>query len=423
MRSQAENDTLTRVGRGTPAGELLRRYWHPVALAGELSNQQPIKRVTLLGEQLVVFRMLDGSQSQSQPRYGLVEEACSHRLTSLAYGQVEEDGIRCPYHGWKYDPAGACVETPAEPAASKLKERIQHTAYPVQKLAGLLFAYMGPLPAPLLPRWDVLARADGRRWIVKESLLGCNWLQPMENSVDPSHAFFLHGANFYTAGPHAQFQERHEFVRVEYGIMKQRFTPGDTPADPEMLDQHPLVFPTSLRQLLIGKRGARPEDHTFRHVLHLRVPLDDTHTQIYRVYFMPLPNEVSPPDQDPPFEYLPLKDAQGEYYLSVPPGDYFDDDPKRLADVARSTTAQDAMAWETQGPITDRTREHLGMSDRGIVIFRKLLKEQIDIVRNGGEPMGIIRDPGKNVIIDLEVVNERLGLYRGSDVGRAHEAD
>jgi 5,5'-dehydrodivanillate O-demethylase len=411
MKSQADNDALTLVGRGTPAGELLRRYWHPVALACELTETKPTRAVTILGEKLVVFRMPPEAGS-SQPRYGLVHESCPHRLASLAYGSVDNDGIRCPYHGWKFDASGQCIEQPAEPPGSRYKEEIRQPAYPVQKLAGLLFAYMGPLPAPLLPRWDVLARCDGRRWIVKESVLGCNWLQPMENSVDPSHAFWLHGANVYMGGPHSQYQERHEFVRVEYGIMKQRFTPGDTPAAPEMLDQHPLVFPTSLRQLLIGKRGARPEDHTFRHVLHLRVPLDDTHTQIYRVYFMPLPDEVSPPDQDPPMEYLPLKDAQGAYLLDVPPGDYFDDDPQRLADVARSTTAQDAMAWETQGPITDRTREHLGVSDRGIVMYRKLLKEQIDIVRNGGVPMGVIRDPAKNTIIDLDVVNERLGLFR-----------
>jgi 5,5'-dehydrodivanillate O-demethylase len=164
MLKPAENDVLTCVGPGTPAGELLRRYWHPVAMAAELSEDNPTKAVTLLGEKLVVFR-LPPADGESQPRYGLVEEQCNHRLASLAYGTVDSDGIRRPYHGWKYDLAGNCTEQPAEPPEGKYKHEIHQQAYPVQKLAGLLFPYLGPLPAPLLPPWDVLVREDGKRWI------------------------------------------------------------------------------------------------------------------------------------------------------------------------------------------------------------------------------------------------------------------
>jgi 5,5'-dehydrodivanillate O-demethylase len=133
----------------------------------------------------------------------------------------------------------------------------------------------------------------------------------------------------------------------------------------------------------------------YRHNIQIRVPLDDTHTQVYRVNFIPSATERSPADQDPPYEYRPLKSPEGEYYMDI-------------------VSAQDSMAWETQGPITDRTQEHLGAADRGIVIFRRLLREQIDIVGKGGEPMGVVRDPDKNRIIHFDVINERIGLYRSA---------
>jgi 5,5'-dehydrodivanillate O-demethylase len=393
MATQAENETLTRVGPGTPAGELLRRYWHPVAVAGELTEEKPIKAVTLLGEKLVAFRMPPGA-GESQPRHGLVAEQCRHRLASLAYGRVDSEGIRCPYHGWKYDARGRCLEQPAEPP--EYKSKIRQPAYPVQKLAGLLFAYMGPEPAPLLPRWDVLAREDGKRWVTIESMIDCNWLQPMENSVDPSHLYWLHGETSYLGQQTRQYQERHEFIRFEYGIMKRRITAGKNASEPPMVDEHPLVFPTILRHVSPAVRGVKNGPH--RHNMQIRVPVDDTHTQVYRVNFIPSASERSPHDQDPPHEYRPLKSPAGEYYMDI-------------------VSAQDSMAWETQGAITDRTQEHLGAGDRGIVMFRKLLKEQIEIVRQGGDPMGLIRDPAKNKIIEFDVINEMIGLYR-SPAGR-----
>ena len=381
MLTTEENVMLTRVGPGTPAGELLRRYWHPVAVAGELSEEKPIKRVKILGEKLALFR-------DKQGRYGLVGEQCPHRNASLAYGRVEADGIRCPYHGWKFDGRGRCLEQPAEPPDSTFKDRVRHKAYPVQKLAGLLFTYMGPEPAPLLPRWDVLAREDGRRWTVIESMLDCNWLQPMENSVDPSHLYWLHGISGHLGDHMAQYQEKREFIKFQYGIWKRRTTPGKTPSDPPMVDEHPLLFPSILRHVAKLRDGGG-----FWHNLQIRVPVDDTNTQVYRVNFVPSSTERSPLDQDPPYEYSALKTPEGEYNMSV-------------------VAAQDAMAWETQGPIADRTREQLGVSDEGIILFRKLLKEQIKIVQRGGDPMGIIRDPKKNKTIYLDVFNERIGLYR-----------
>jgi 5,5'-dehydrodivanillate O-demethylase len=142
MLTHDENQLLTQVSRGTPCGELLRRYWHPVAAAAELTDDKPIKAVKILNEELVVYRDKVG-------KYGLVGEHCPHRSASLAYGRVDEEGIRCPYHGWKFDYAGKCLEQPAEPPEGKFKDRIKQVAYPVEYLGGLLYAYLGPAPVPL----------------------------------------------------------------------------------------------------------------------------------------------------------------------------------------------------------------------------------------------------------------------------------
>ena len=394
MLSQSENDMLTRVGPGTPTGELLRRYWHPIVIAAELTEEKPIKAVQILGERLVVFRM-PPAPGATQPRYGLVAEQCPHRLASLAYGRVDCEGIRCPYHGWKFDAAGNCLEQPAEPRDSKYKDEIKQPAYLVEKLAGLLFAYMGPQPAPLLPRWDVLAREDGKRWIVAESVIDCNWLQAMENSVDPAHLYWLHSTTGHLGDHMKTYEEKREFIRFEYGIMKRRITPGKTPSDAPMVDEHPLIFPTTLRHVARDPKSGPNGEKRLRHNLQIRVPIDDEHIKVYRVNFVPSGEDKSPADQDPPHEYRPLKDDDGNYYMDV-------------------VSAQDSMAWETQGAIANRAQEKLGVSDVGIVMFRKLLKEQIDIARSGGDPMGVLRDPGKNQIINIPVINERIGLTRAA---------
>ena len=387
MTTQKENETLTRVGPGTPAGNLLRRYWHPVAVAGELTEDKPIKQVKLLGEELVVFR-LRASQDESQVRYGLIAVQCRHRLASMAYGSVDDKGITCPYHGWKYDVTGQCVDQPAEPPESTYKNRIRQPAYPVQKLGGMLFAYLGPLPAPNLPKWDVLAREDGRRWIVIESTIECNWLQPMENSVDPAHFYFLHGSlsKPEVLGPRrmAKYDEKHEFTLFEYGIMKLRIKPGKDSGDPPLRDEHPLIFPTVLR-LDIDVRDSRE----VRNVLQIRVPIDDTHTQHYSINFIPSTTMSSSPDVDPPHEYCQLKNEAGVYNMDL-------------------VLAQDSMAWETQGDITDRTQEHLASSDRGIVMLRRLIREQIEIVQAGGDPLGVLRGPEKDKMILFETKQDQI---------------
>jgi 5,5'-dehydrodivanillate O-demethylase len=373
MLSKKENEKLSLVGPATPAGELLRRYWHPVAVAAELKDK-PIKRVRILGEDLVLYRGDDG-------RYGLVAEQCSHRGASLAYGRIEGSNIRCPYHGWLYDQEGRCVEQPAEPPESTYKNRVKHPAYPVQKLAGLLYAYMGPKPAPLLPRYDVLVRTDGERKIVVLPQLDCNWLQPMENSVDPTHVHYLHGKRTGKPihGDRGTEIAKYEFEVFEYGIMKKRFAMNGE-GKLALVNAHPLVFPNMLRQR-----------HGKEHYLQYRVPVDDTHTLFFEVYLFES-EDGSTVDQheDPPVEHAPdYKTAEGVYKMEK-----------------GKVWMEDYMAWETAGPIFNRAKEHLATADKGIITYRKLLKSEIDKVKRGKDPMGVIRDPEKNQVIHFHTVTD-----------------
>jgi 5,5'-dehydrodivanillate O-demethylase len=379
MLTKEENERLTRVEPGTPCGELLRRYWQPVLIASELTAEKPTRRVTVLGEELVVFR-------DQQGNYGCMAEHCAHRGASLAYGFVEDCGIRCPYHGWKYATTdGQCLEQPFEPVGSTYKDRIKQRAYPVQKLAGMLFAYMGPEPAPLLPRWDVLVREDGERKIQSMPPLLCNWLQAEENTADTTHTYYLHGHMLKLQGSNAgaYFYRpivKYEWGPCEWGITKSCYYGGDRP---EVEIRPPLVFPNILR-IPQGREEC----------LHWRVPIDDTRTQVYIMMFTPSPDgRRAEQPEDPPVEYLEQ---------DIPPGEF---DLKEFY-------GQDRMAWETQGAIFDRSQEHLGATDRGIVMFRQLLAEQIKVVEQGGEPIALVRDPRKNEIIEFESRNNREEALR-----------
>ena len=373
MLTREQNERLTHVGRGTPCGELLRRYWQPLCPAAELTPEKPKKRVRIMGEDLVVFRGPKGN-------YGCVQEACAHRKVSLFHGFLEDEGIRCPYHGWKYDCTGQCIEQPFEPNP-RFKERIKIAAYPVQKLSGVLFVYMGPDPAkaPLLPRWDVLVREDGRRTINLRPSLKCNWLQCQENTVDLTHTYYLHGHMCKVLGLDdlgAQYFyrpiESYDWKVCEWGVEKMLVYGGDKP---EVEVRPPLIFPNILRI------PAGPVES-----MHWRVPIDDTNTRIFFVGFLPSPDGKvrTSTDEDTAYSYLPDDtDETGEFHM-------------------RNFNSQDSMAWESQGPIYDRSDEHLGATDGGIVLFRKMLDEQIARVERGEEPtVAVVRDPAKNGMISF----------------------
>jgi 5,5'-dehydrodivanillate O-demethylase len=362
--TQEENELLTRVGPGTPDGALLRRYWHPIAVASTLTAEAPTQFVRLLGEDLVLFQDQTG-------RVGLLADRCAHRGASLCYGRVEERGLACAYHGWLYDTGGQILETPPE-RNDAIMRHVRQPAYPVQRFLGLYWAYLGPLPAPILPRYDVWVRQDGRRRIVIHPRLDCNWLQAMENSVDPAHLQILH-QEFIGRGKQPVNTTRgftddvvaFDFYVTEIGIVKRR-----TYANGQV-DEHPLIFPNILRQ----------GDGT-----QIRVPIDDTHTAHIHIYFDASPDGSVVEQGDPPVEVLqPYKEPADALH----PFARF-----RL----NTVLSQDHMAWETQGPIADRTTEHLAYSDRGIVLLRRVLREQIERVQQGVDPLGVIRDPNHPIV-------------------------
>jgi 5,5'-dehydrodivanillate O-demethylase oxygenase subunit len=376
--TREQNERLTRVGPGTPMGNLLRRYWQPVGAAIEL-EREPVRRIRLLGEDLTLYRSARGD-------YGLIGDVCLHRCMSLEYGIPEERGLRCAYHGWLYDAAGNCVEQPYEDRTfpdARYKEKIKITAYPVEELGGLLFAYLGPQPAPLLPRWDLLVREGADRGL-EIAPLPCNWLQCMDNSADPIHFEFLHaGFGNYVLEKQGRApwmtQARHvkiEFDLFRYGIMKRRLLEGETEDAAEWTVGHPLLFPNIL---------AVGEDRSAQ--LHFRVPVDDVHTMHY-VYWARKRTDGQPPN---PMEIKHL--------------DLFEKDGTFIGDPCAVVT-QDMIAWVGQGPISDRTRENLASSDKGVIIYHKLLFENLARIERGEDPLGIVRDRAENEpMIDINRVD------------------
>jgi 5,5'-dehydrodivanillate O-demethylase len=361
MLTESENRLLTETGPGTPMGELLRRYWHPVATLADL-EKDAVRAVRLLSEDLTLFRTKKGE-------LGLIGDRCAHRAISLAYGIPQENGLRCAYHGWTYDPVGQVVDMPFEPACLPLKIK----AYPVQELAGLIFGYLGPQPAPLLPRWDLLVRTDMNKTITP-TLLPCNWLQCMDNSLDPAHFEHLHGVygNYVMkrlGRPPMLHPARHvkiDFEVFEYGIYKRRLLEGQLEDTPDWTVGHPILFPNILAQ-------GNPNQMSFQ----FRVPVDDVQT-LDCIVDAVRPKEGEPLWKAPVVRSDPL----------------VRDDSGRI--LATYINRQDEMAWVAQGPIADRTTEHLATSDKGILLYRRVLLENVERVRRGEDPLGIVRDPAKN---------------------------
>ena len=355
-----ENEILTRVGPGTPGGEMLRRYWWPVGFSEEIKNK-PVP-VTHLGEKFVLFR--DGAG-----KIGMIDIICAHRRASLEFGRVEEGGIRCCYHGWLYDACGQCVEMPAEPAGSRLHEEVKQRAAVIQEKAGLIFAYLGPLPAPVLPRYDLLDLEDCDRtiWASDDH---CNWAQRAENGVDVFHSMALHASVYPSI---ALKRPEVEFTSTWYGFRTQSEYPG---GNRNIVHD---IFPSSTRRHN-ARAGSIPSDF-----LHIRVPIDDVTTMTYLIECRFKPNG-------------PYKRECRGFKLNVP-GVY-----NRVEDGwwDLASEDQDRAAQESQGVIHDRTKEFLGTSDRGVVMWRKVAFDSIKAVQEGRDPHGIVRDAGKNDVIRFD---------------------
>ena len=394
MLTAEQNELLTRVGPGTPCGDMMRRYWHPIAAVSELDGKWN-KRVRLLGEDLVLYR-------DKQGRMGLITELCPHRRASLAYGMPTNDGIRCPYHGWEFGHQGQCLAQPNEPEKSSFKNKIKTPAYAVEEIGGMFWAYMGPAKSkPLLPRIDGFV-TDGTIRMLGRTLIPVNWLQIMENSLDPIHTEWLHGHTYeFIKEQKGQSHKvaisaRHEkiaFREFEHGITKHRLLTGHSEDGDDWKVGHPVVFPNILS---VGNGDETSRYYAFQ----IRVPADDRHTLHlwYTAYVPPKGSTFAPELLDKVHVYdVPLRGADGEYIMD-------------------NIDGQDMAVWCTQGEIADRTKENLGASDNGIALYRRVLRREIKKVEEGVDPMFTFRDRTSNQRIDFP--NERK-KHHNSDGARS----
>ena len=361
MLSKEENELLTRVGPGTPAGTMLRRYWWPVAFSETVKAKGAPVKVKLLAEEFALFR--DGAG-----QLGLVALHCSHRGTSLEYGRVEDNGIRCCYHGWLYDIQGNCLEQPAEPGDSTFKERIKHPAYHAHDAAGLIFAYVGPEPVPMLPNYDLLVREDGCR-VVGGDEENCNWLQRAENSADGAHSIALHAAGYPNM---ALKRPTIKWEPTRFGIKETTWV--EDVSKPRI--SH-YVFPSHVRHSA-ARVGEQP-----RQVIRFRVPTDDVTTTTFWIDFYP--HKDGKPTRPMALSIKGFRKSQPGVYERVQDGWW--NLPNR---------EQDRVAQESQGLVADRTKEHLATSDQGILMLRKMIRDSIDAVQQGKDPIGVIRDSNDN---------------------------
>ncbi len=394
MLQKQLNEQLCLTGPGTPGGELLRRYWQPIALSTDVGPGSKPKTLRVMGEDLVLFR-------DDCDRPGLLGLHCSHRLTSLGYGRVEDGGIRCPFHGWLYDVGGHCLEQPAEPEGSTFKAHVRHPAYPCQELGGLIFAYMGPPEQrPLLPSYEFLVRENGTR-ATSFYPINSNYLQNVEGAVDTAHFPYLHTNNWSTVKRELFSRPRPKvsFVETSYGLWQTSELPSlDGSRDPLYTS---FFMPAGFFRTQTGARGAG-------FTLYYQswyVPADDTHTLRFQVGFAPFHLDGRGYEWSPEDEFVE-PGPQNDYFRDYEKVDTICGIPVNAPGTpVKGFLCQDSMVNETQGPLVDRTKERLGTHDGVLVAMRFMLLKAIDDVRQGHDPKHILRDPAQN---DMIYVREEM---------------
>jgi phenylpropionate dioxygenase-like ring-hydroxylating dioxygenase large terminal subunit len=381
---------LCRVDRGTPAGEWFRRYWMVVGTTGELREIPQAARI--LGEELVLFRDPEG-------QIGLLGLHCPHRGTSLEYGDIEDGGIRCPYHGWLFDVEGRCLEQPAEAKDSKFPQKVRHLSYPVQELGGLIFAYLGPDRdnAPPLPKYRALADRAGQRSLEATRSYDYNWFNFIENGADPVHFSILHRADPNDGTWRSwffNFKDIPPFDALEtsYGMKVISRKPGPTP-ETEYVDEKSFALPSILQ---IG-------DTEFTHFKKPKEALTDgSHNE----HFM----FVTPNDNDH-FTVFTANHYTGtdpEFFHKLAPSRRIgpnvvkkDYDKRKHSPFRGSVRSEDIMTQSTQGLIGER-KEQLASSDKGVILIRKIILDAIQAVQEGRIPKGIPSRAEADKIIQID---------------------
>jgi phthalate 4,5-dioxygenase oxygenase subunit len=388
MLSKEENELLTRVGRNTPMGNMLRRYWLPACTVDEVgAPDAPPIRVRLLGEDLIAFRDTRG-------RVGVLDEACAHRLASLYLGRNEDGGIRCVFHGWKYDVEGNCVDMPNEPPNTKYRLKVKQTSYPTMEAGGLIWAYMGPAdkkPAPPAMEW---LRAPATHRFVSKTLEFCNYLQGIEGGLDTSHSSFLHNNDLKNKGHYKRIDTAPnlEVERTSYGFRYAGIR--NVGADGNYVRVYQFVAPfTQYRSHQVDyERGTGERVKVPVLKGHMWVPIDDTNTMVYNWMFSA--DETAPlsPDYIARSEERAGRGPGGELVVRTRTraNNWLQDRAMQKTETMTGVygiNTQDLAVQESMGPISDRTREHLTAADRAIILMRRVL---VDAVRahhmKGTEP-------------------------------------
>ena len=393
MMSQEQNDLITRVGAGTGAGELMRRYWQPAALLDELSGERPVVPVRLLGQDFVLFRDEAG-------RVGMLDRDCPHRGADLAFGRLEQGGLRCAFHGWLFAADGACLETPAEPAGSTLCRNIRQRAYPVAERSGILFAWLGEGEPPAFTELDCFQAPDAYTFAFK-GRMECNWLQALEVGIDPAHASFLHrffedeevsdsygkqfrGASAGTVIPMTRILREYErpiinVERTEYGlrIIALRELDGER-THVRVTNQvfpHAFVIPMSTEMTITQWHVPVDDETCYWYAIFTSYgqPVDKPRMRAQRLELYELPGYVSRKNKSNDYGFDPNEQKRSTY-----------------TGMGADINVHDQWAVESMGRIQDRTREHLGQSDKAIIQYRKLLREQIETVKGGGRPLMVL---------------------------------
>jgi phthalate 4,5-dioxygenase len=388
MLSRDENERLVRVARGTPAGELFRRYWQPACLSTELPERDgaPV-RVRLLGEDLIGFRDTNG-------KVGLVDAFCAHRRAPLFLGRNEECGLRCVYHGWKFDVAGNCVDLPSEPANSPMKDEVKLTAYPTVEKAGIIWAYLGPksaMPAPPDYEW---VRAPATHCSVSKTYEACNYLQALEGGLDTAHSSFLHNNRL---GDNFQLRQRDRAPRLDvertpYGYYYVSTRQAGDEGTYVRLYHYVMPF----QQMRGGIRTIYQQNDVPKLDGHIWVPIDDEQTSVYNWRYSADPAVELPEDLNEAYEK-----SSGRGKDDLIPGTFklkrnVENDFLIDRQVQRTETytgidgvnTQDFAIQQGMGPIVDRSQEYLGSTDRAIITLRRLLLEATEAVERGEMPLG-----------------------------------
>lgn len=408
-----QNELITRVGPGTKCGALMRRYWQPVALLDEFDpaldprmRERPLKAVRALGQDFILFR--DG-----QGRWGLLDRDCPHRNADLAFARHEGDGVRCPFHGWKFDATGRCLETPAEPIGSMLCQRIRQRSYPVAEHGGVLFAWLGDedQAPPPFPLFDCFA-APATHVFAFKGLWHCNWLQAFEVGLDPAHTSFLHrflndapldsigdnpaGKQFRSASAGDFDGERWPMTRVMREFHRPDISHEARPWGLQITTLRPMTEALThvrITQAIFPYTFVIPLSETLT-ITQMHMPVDDTHTYWYSFFT----SFAGPVDKAamraqrtqfiPPPLFIPQSGRHNDWGFNA------EEQRTRtfLGMGEEDINVHDQWAVESMGPIQDRTREHLGTSDKVIMANRRLLLQAIESVAAGG-PAPFIGDP------------------------------